>query len=542
MIHKSKQANFNDEISVSATLKLDDDDEERIKEFCAQKMPGYIVTKNIDEVTVQKVYKFENSKFAGYESLWILPLIVKKKKGKKDSRLYDIDKENWTIVADFMEKNFPKILYYENFLFDFPAKIYLTKTNGTLNSKEEEYKNVMQDVLDSFGSGLTLERHIVSRLKSDSEEDRAALEATLGSISGKLTKVIFSSWNEVFSRSNTKGKEIEVTSNKDQNGFYLRLRIKQGNSYFSISERSLGFRWFFGFLLFIMFRKDRKNEFGETLFLLDEPANNLHQRSQSRLLNVFEKLSSECKIIYSTHSEHMIDPKYLSGTYIVRNAAINYDEEDKFDFSETDISATLYKNFVSTYPKETDHYKPVLDAIDYMPSKISLIDNAIYLEGKNDYYTMKWLSKRLKIDCGQMQFYPGASVDKYEPLLRTTLALGRPFLALFDADTAGKKAKKRYINDISKELESHIFTLDDIDSNWVKFSTEDLFSNADKIKILQTSFPDETSYNKSKFNTAVQQLYIDNAEMQFDNETTNNFKKVFNFLDVKLKMKREENE
>jgi hypothetical protein len=70
----------------------------------------------------------------------------------------------------------------------------------------------------------------------------------------------------------------------------------------------------------------------------------------------------------------------LAGTYIIKNEAINYDDEENFTQSVTKISATLYKNFVAKYPKEKDHFRPILDAIDYIPSSLEFIDDIICLE------------------------------------------------------------------------------------------------------------------------------------------------------------------
>ncbi len=104
--------------------------------------------------------------------------------------------------------------------------------------------------------------------------------------------------------------------------YYVELKIRQGSDDYSINDRSLGFRWFFSFLIFTAFRRQRSSESGETLFLLDEPASNLHQSSQQKLLQNIESIFSNCKLIYSTHSHHLIEPKWLSGAYIIRNEAI----------------------------------------------------------------------------------------------------------------------------------------------------------------------------------------------------------------------------
>lgn len=529
MIHKSKKGNFNGDISVRAYLSLDEEDEKRIAGYCANEIK-FKLTKKIEKVEIHKKYTFKDSKFEKFQSLWVLPLVGRKARGKTDVELSSKYSEDWSKVVRYIENNFPKILYYENFLFDFPQKIYLNATSE-LNDNEKEYRKVLQDVLDSFNDGLRIEKHLLERLENPTQENDGALESLLGDISQKLTETIFKNWNEVFLKDS---KEIELKTFKDESkGFYIQLKIKQGKDRFSIDERSLGFRWFFSFLLFTEFRKERKEDFGETLFLLDEPASNLHQKSQMKLLNIFEKISLKCKIIYSTHSHHLINPKHLAGTYVVRNKAINYDEEENFDQNETDISATLYKNFVSTYPNEKDHFKPILDAIDYTPSSFELVENIVCLEGKNDYYTFEYIQKNILTDYN-FHFYPGASVTKYEDLFRLYIAWDKKFLAIFDSDRQGKKEQNRYINTISSEIVSSVFTLDQIDENWKNITTEDLFTDSDKLKIIKTLFAEEKVYSKSKFNTALQELFIKNNIVEFEAETINNLARVFSFIEERM--------
>lgn len=252
-----------------------------------------------------------------------------------------------------------------------------------------------------------------------------------------------------------------------------------------------------------------------------------------KLLDIFDRLSEKCKIIYSTHSHHLINPKHLAGTYVVRNKAINYDEEENFDQNETDISATLYKNFVSSYPNEKDHYKPILDAIDYSPSSFELVEKIICLEGKNDYYTFEYLQKNI-LKGFNFHFYPGASVTKYEDLFRLYIAWDKELLALFDSDRQGKKEQARYISNVSLELKDSIFTLDQVNDAWKNMTTEDLFSELDKLLIIKTLFPEEGTYNKSKFNTALQELFINNTPMQLSDETKQNFRETFEFLKSKM--------
>lgn len=532
LIHVNKKGNYNGDISVKATLSLDEDDELRIADFCKQNC-GFTLTSSIGRVSVKKVYKFKLSKFADSQTIWDVPLKGKKNRARNESLLHEKDIEAWRRVVDFIESNFPRILFYENFLFELPERIYLDRNAECDRPNENSrYRDVIQDILDSFEDNRTVDQHLLQRYSSDSEEDKSALDACKSDIESRLTDVILKSWNNVFAQC---GDEIIIEMGKDNVGVYLQLKIKQGRAKYLISERSLGFRWFFSFLLFTQFRKARKDDFGETLFLLDEPASNLHPKSQSNLLNVFNQLSTDCKIIYSTHSHHLIDPKNLPGTYIVKNEAINYENEIAAQSRETDIHVFPYRQFASSYPDEKDHFKPILDAIDYMPSALEMKDDIICLEGKNDYYTFK-LMKRFVAPDVRYSFYPGASADKYDPLFRLYLAWGKNFYALFDGDKAGVAAKERYVKELGPDVNGHIFTLSDIDATWKGFATESLFSPEDKLKICRAFFEDTKEYNKGRFNTGLQQLYVDGSDFKFSEATIENFTKAFSFLNSLLNL------
>lgn len=528
LIHKSKKWNFSWEIYVECSLILDEEDELRIKEFCKNNI-NFNLTQNIEKITIKKSYKFKNSKFEDYNSLWTLPINWKILKWKKEVALHSHDKSSWSKVVNYIEERFPKILYYENFLFDFPQKIYLESFEW--ETKEQiEYRKVFQDILDSFNDNLTIKEHFIDRLNNNTTENKESLESLEWMISSKLTNEIFKNWEHIFTKSN---KEIEIQIQKDESGkYYVELKIKQWRDRFHINERSLWFRWFFSFLLFTEFRKARKDDFWETLFLLDEPASNLHQKSQQKLLELFEKLSSKSKIIYSTHSHHLINPKYLNGTYIIKNNAINYDNEENFDQNETEIKTYLYKQFVSKYPNEEDHFKPILDSIEYSPSQLEMVPKIVCLEWKNDYYTLKYFYNKLNIK-NEIHFYPWASVTKYENLFRLYLSWNKVFIALFDWDKQWIESQKDYIKNISIELNNKIFTLKDIDMTW-NFELEKLFTEEDKILVIQLCFPEIKIYNKSKFNTWLQDLYINNKEISFSKITLDNFQKIFDFLITKI--------
>ena len=132
-------------------------------------------------------------------------------------------------------------------------------------------------------------------------------------------------------------------------------------------------------------------------------------------------------------------------------------------------------------------------------------------------------------------FYPWASVDKYEPILRLGMATNKSYICLFDGDHAWGRAKNNYIKNLWDELLTRIFTLKDIEPeifSW--FTTEDLFSEGDKLAITKLLFPGENKFDKSKFNAGIQHLYITRERFKLSEQTLENFKKIFDFIGNKL--------
>ncbi len=544
LIPKSRQYSFNGEISVEAELELEDEELSSIKNYL-QRNHKFHLTESNKTIKIKKKYQFKGSVPLETDdwqgTFWTLDFIGKTKQAKNPKRLRDWKKEAWDgVVGLIREKHLPKILYYQDFLFKFPEKIYLEPFDKE-GAEQDEYRGVIQDILDSIESGLTTDKDLLERMKNKEEKShKEALNQLLLKMSSKLDDDILKKWDEIFGGTQKKKVNVSCDSETDEAGtvrHFIELKIEQGSDSYSINDRSLGFRWFFSFLIFTAFRKSRSSDPGETLFLLDEPANNLHQRSQQKLLQSLEDIVSDCRLVYSTHSHHLINPKWLAGTYIVRNKAINYGNPEEADTTETDISAIPYKNFVAQYPNEEDHFKPILDALQYTPSKLEIVSSTIFTEGKNDYYIFKYISDVLFEKKYDLHFYPGAGVDKYDDPFRLYLAWNRSFVALFDSDKGGKDARERYVKEIGPDVENRIFTFEDMDQKWKKLETEELFSETEKIKIIQSCFEDherKDGYVKSKFNTAIQELHIRSQKFEFNKTTLGKFEKILGFLKEKV--------
>ena len=528
LIPKSKKFSFTDTIEIHATLELEVQDEKAIQDFCGSQ--DFKNIQPIKEFTQKIIYEFKDSEFLTTESGWEYEFSLNGlKRNKQYNRIYNPETPEFEAIQEFIcKKLLPPIIYYPNFLFDFPNKIYLEESR-TEDPEQKTYRAVLNDIMDTFSEGLNIQDHIIKRLRNPSDGTNEALESTIDRMSVQITKVVFSAWGQLF---DSNGKEIRLKPAIDRtnNLAYLEVKLKEGTEQFQISERSLGFKWFFTFLLFTEFRKNRQSEKGEILFLLDEPASNLHSTAQKNLLITFEQLVSKCKMIYTTHSHHLINPKWLSGAYIVKNRAIDYEKEFNALTENTDVEATIYKQFVVNHPEQRTYFQPILDAIEYTPSNLEEVPNIILTEGKNDYYTFKYMNEVIFAnEYEHIKLYPGNGADRNNQIIATYLAWGRDFTILLDGDKAGEDAKKRYIKEFGVIVEGKIITLKDIDSSFA-YPAEKLFADAEQLAIIKTFDPVATVFDKSKFNTALQSLFIQEQVIEFSETTITKFKKLFEFI------------
>lgn len=540
LIHKKDSGNFGGSIEVIATLELDERDNEIINKGLSESK--LIVENPIKNIAIANKLVFEKNQFIEDKSrpTWRFEpeLKVKTKRAQHYSRLYDADNELWNKIVIEIKKDLPKILYFSNFLFDFPEKIYLEDVvNITTDEKERErqtqYRQVIDDILRSKDGRYSLQDFLVKLKDASNPSSQSAVETQKQDIANILNQKILARWKEIFPGGPT--KNISVKTDKDNNNYYIQIEMIEGGQPFSINERSLGFRWFFAFILFTEFRKKRDGEMGEYLFLFDEPASNLHEGSQKRLLNLFLELSDGAKIIYSTHSPYLLDDKNILNTFVVKDDGRKSDVD--FNFRQ-DIKATLYRQFISCNEINNDnimHFKPILDVLEYREHPFIPTGKIVFLEGKSDYYTFKLIKENFFNGQYDFTFYPGTSVDKYENQFREYLANNRKFIAVFDGDDAGVAARQRYLKNVSQELEKNVFTLKEIKEGFSNFQTEKLFyTEAERLRIQKLLSPDSVKYKKDIFNMAIQKLFLEGEDFSILNTTKKNFKTVFDFIKDKF--------
>ena len=493
---------------------------------------------------IERRYAYKDSEYcpAEFINYWMnFNFMVKKgARARKFEQYVRPDRKSgavdvWHQATIYVSSKLPNIVYFPTFLVDVPSKIYLVEHDDE-TPQNRYYRVILQNVLDSLGEGISIERHVSERITKYKESNPIALwfsillgdpirrniDSVFLKISTAITKEVLGSWSKIFNRP-VSAKRIEVNwsidTGKDEIP-YASISVSDGESPYALSERSLGFRWFFSFLLFTRFGGSNSRP---NLFLFDEPAANLHAKAQAELLQSFSKIVQAGNIIiYSTHSHHMINPIWLAGAYIVNNEAIDYEGElGGADFSvlPTLITATSYRRFVGENGSRVSYFQPVLEKLMYLEPAIAASGPQILVEGPSDFYALEYTRKRRFPD-SKITIVPGGGAGHLDPLISIAMSRGYRFVILLDGDEEGKKSRNRYIERWSLP-ETDIVMLSDIFPSIKNCEIEKLISEVDRSTI------------KSEFGSSGKkqlQLYLAEAHFKegdiLDDTTVDNFRTI----------------
>jgi len=424
------------------------------------------------EFVMSRQQKFDNGDFkANFFSLRI-PLKVKNGKHRK---WRDPTSDENLKIRNIFGSSVPEIAYFPTFVFDFPERVFLTDRGGV---KDRFYRRVFQDILDYEGHGYQISRDIVGRVRHKDlviswieflslwsrHDDQAKIEHIFDRASATVTKLIFGRWNKIFGE-DARNKEIEISfevaegetrdarnnpTKTNEHDVFIKFKIKDGTRRFDVNDRSLGFRWFFAFMLFTQFRVARSTSKRRLLFLFDEPAANLHAAAQQKLIESFPETARDGHVLaYTTHSHYMIEPKWLEQTFIVTNRAdapvdsvvgnISLDDES------LDIKVASYRSFVDSHPSQTSYFQPILDRLEVVPSRFDMQRESVILEGKSDYYILRYLAKMLGRK--DIPLLPALGAGTFGALASLHVGWNLKFVFVLDDDKQGKIEKKRYADE-----------------------------------------------------------------------------------------------
>ena len=534
----SERGNFNDKVSISALVSLDESDQQRYAQY--MKTLGVTLSSTPSLIRVTEEYSYNASLFGAKKMLWDLK--VEGHTGKeRNNRKYPASSFQWKAATSYLSARLPKIWYFADFLFDLPDYFFLEDEVVGLTAEEmgrqQFYRSTFQQILDRASSGATIATHIVGRLRSSEPNAARNLESLMHDMSREMTSTIFDAWNQVFHRE-VIGQSVKLSAYLRDGVPVMELKIEGVDGIYPLTERSLGFRWFFMFLLMTRYL-DSSSTTNNRVIMLDEPASNLHSNAQAELLKSFEDLSETASIVYTTHSHHMINLRWLDNAYVVKNSAFDdLDSEAYYTQNaarRASISASKYRRFVADNPSSTSYFQPVLDLLEYRPSSLEIVPNAVLVEGKSDFFILKYFAEVIGPP-SDVALMPGLGAGNLSALISLHIGWGKAFVAILDGDKQGTIERSRYEERFGPSVRDRLLILPEMldDPNIVEI--EDLFTARDKDLIINSVFDSEVGVpsEKKALLQAVMELYARKMPLIFEPMTLGKIRELMAKLEAKL--------
>jgi len=482
-------SSFSGDVSVEATISISSKEKTSFSEAMLERHALTVDLKTLPcSLVFERKETFKDGDLEGSSFiLHTLPMV----KAATERKWRAPTEDEATKIRQVLYNDTPDIAYFPTFVFDFPEKIYLTARGDEL---DDFYRGVFQDILDFDGRGFTIEKDIVRRIRNPdmtipwlkffslwtSHDNATKIQHVMDRAGAAVTKVVFGRWNRIFGE-DVRGKEIVITFNvaegevsdvagniskTNEHDVFIKFQIRDGTRRFDVNDRSLGFRWFFAFMLFTQFRV-ASTDARPVLFLFDEPASNLHAAAQQKLIDCFPSIAQTPNALaYTTHSHYMVEPRWLEQTFIVTNRsdsppsavldAVSLDDES------LDVQVSPYRKFVQVHPTQTSYFQPILDRLEVVPSRLDIQRSSIILEGKSDYYIIRYATQLLKVS--DLPLVPGLGAGTFNSLISIHLGWNLKFFFLLDSDKQGKLELERYRIEYGLPAD-HIVTLEDLVKN-----------------------------------------------------------------------------
>ena len=460
-IPASQKGSFKGVVSVAATVQLEETEITAIEKMAGDF--GLLVDSEAlgKKFRITKEISFANDPNGSSSGSVDLELNVKRF-DEEDFEPYaytdNPDEDIWSPIVELVVEGVPAIAYFPTFLINVPEEIELAPFQGE-SYEQRHYREIVEKIIAYTDHNVN--EHINNRIAQYREthgaqwldtfyrsHEKSQIDAVFKKVSQALTSEVIGGWRQVFSRDAT-ARRVELqwsVTGADTPTATVSFAVSNGDSDYKIRERSIGFRWFFTFLLLTGFKLESSKR--KTIYVFDEPAANLHARAQVELLTYFEKMiGGGDKIIYSTHSHHMVEPRWLSGAYIVENRAAKHGDVDGYDleFLPAEIAAIKYKQFLDSYPTRSHHFQPVIERLQYVVPEIVGTSPFVIVEGISDYYAFKAASTTCDVTIN-FTIVPGVGSSSSGNLISLLLGRGEKFIVLLDDDKAGRDARDRYRN------------------------------------------------------------------------------------------------
>lgn len=376
----------------------------------------------------------------------------------------------------------PKFFYFSNYNV-LPGETDLTNLAEKIAGAE--------DLTDGERSVVALLAHAGEKPSDFMDADYDSRKAELQAASVDLSQHVFEYWRQnddlevIFDTDNVVVLEQPNGNQIAHRKLKIELRDgRHGNVETNFATRSTGFQWFFSF--FAAFSEYQDSD-ESIIVLLDEPGTSLHGDAQRDFVRfIFDELGSSKQTIYTTHSQHMIDPTKYEKLRAVHDQAVRSDPDKGVAVTPVDLSA------------DRSTILPVESALGYSVSQHLFLGSGQHLlvEGSSDFVYLQrmteyFLQAEDSDETGlspRLAILPVGGIDNmpaFVALLGRRLAVS----ALVDGDRSNAKlARVRAAAEHNGVNDRVIVACSDVEGLPKNADVEDLFDVEDYLKLYNWAF------------------------------------------------------
>lgn len=322
------------------------------------------------------------------------------------------------------------------------------------------------------------------------EEEYDSRKAELQAASMDLSRQVFEYWKQNDALTVVFDTDMPVVHRDPASGYETRhrflkieLRDERHGVETNFSTRSAGFQWFFSFLAAFSAYQDSAERI---VVLLDEPGTSLHGEAQGDFLRyIFGELGSKQQVLYTTHSQHMIDPTRYETMRAVHDRATR--QHPELGVVITPVNLTADRNTIL----------PVEAALGYTVAKHLFFGSGPHLavEGSSDFIFLMRMSEHLIAE-GRSGLDPRVSIIPVGgignmPAFIALMGRRLDVRALIDgAETARVTSKVRKAADAAGLGLERVVVIGELDGLPGTADVEDLFTVKDYLWLYSASVGD----------------------------------------------------
>ena len=374
----------------------------------------------------------------------------------------------------------PRFFYFSEYDI-LPGSVDLSKLAAKIEQGEPRLKS-------SDGAVVALLAYANEAPRDFLDEDYNSRKAELQAAASSLTRKVFKYWRQNPDLQVVLDTDMPIVDH-DAQGHEIRHRTlkielrdnRHGGVETNFDTRSSGFQWFFSFLAAFSQYQDSADR---VIVLLDEPATSLHGEAQKDFVKfIYEELGASQQVLYTTHSQHMVDPTKYEKIRAVTDLATREDPE----------RGVVVKPLMLSADRET--LLPVEAALGYSVSQHLFLGSGQHLavEGSSDFIYLQRVSEHLTSQ-GKTGLDPRLSiipVGGSENMPAFVALLGRRLhvTALLDGAQVSR-TKSRVLAAASNNgvPESHIVVCAQVQGIPNTADIEDLFVESDYLRLYSWAF------------------------------------------------------